>query len=89
MLGEMDKKCGGSRFYLSCIYFCTLYFLVKILLVKLKNLNTLACLNLSYGQAKQQPKRWMKVNDGKMAGFINAYDQYPKKFNFGLFSALQ
>ena len=57
MLGEMARKCGGSRFDLSCIYFCTLYFLVKILLVKLKNLNTLACLNLSYGQTKQQPKR--------------------------------
>ena len=57
MLGEMARKCGGSRFDLSCIYFCTFYFLVKILLVKLKNLNTLACLNLSYGQTKQQPKR--------------------------------
>ena len=35
---EMVKKWGKARFYLSYNYSYTLYFLVKILLVKLKNL---------------------------------------------------
>ena len=33
MVGEMVKKQGRARLYLSCNYFCTLDFLVKILLV--------------------------------------------------------
>ena len=36
MVGEMVKKQGRARLYISCNYSCTLYFLVKILLVKLK-----------------------------------------------------
>ena len=38
MVGGMAKKQGRARFYISCNYFCTLYFLVKMLLVKLKTL---------------------------------------------------
>ena len=53
MLGEMAKKWGESRFYLSFNDSCTLYFLEKILLVKLKNFYTSACLNVNYGTAKQ------------------------------------
>ena len=48
MVGEVIKKWGRARFYLSCNYSCTLYFLVKIKEVKLKKLYTLACLNLNY-----------------------------------------
>ena len=42
----MAKEQSRARFYLSCSYFCTLYFLVNMLLVKLKNLHTSASLNL-------------------------------------------
>ena len=55
---------------------CRIYFLVKILLVKLKNLHTSACLNLNYGTAKQKPK---------MVELIKTRDQYPHKINFGHF----
>ena len=44
MVGEMVKKWGGTRLYLSCSYSCRLFFLVNILLVKLKNLHNSACL---------------------------------------------
>ena len=54
--GEMVKKHGRAEFYLLCNYFFTLYFLVKVLLVKLKNLETSACLNLNNGKTKQKPK---------------------------------
>ena len=56
--------------YLSCNYFCTLYLLVKVLLVKLENLsnltrNTSACLNINYGTTEEKPK-----NEGCKAGTI-------------------
>ena len=54
MVDEMAKKWGRARFYLSCN--CTLCFLVKILLVKLKSLHTSACLNLNCDTAKQNAK---------------------------------
>ena len=37
-LGKMVKKSGRQRFYLWCTYSFTISFLVKVLLVKLKNL---------------------------------------------------
>ena len=46
MVGEMVKKQGRARFYVSCNYSYTSYFLVKILLVKLKKLHISTCLNL-------------------------------------------
>ena len=52
----MVKKQGRGRFYLLSNYFYTLYFLVKMLLVKLKNLHTSVYLNLNYGTTKQEPK---------------------------------
>ena len=42
-------KMGIARFYLSCNYSCIIYFKVKILLVKLKNLYTSANLNPNHG----------------------------------------
>ena len=36
MVGEMVKKLDRARFYLSCNYSCTLYFLVKLLNIKIK-----------------------------------------------------
>ena len=53
----MVKKQGRARFYLSCNYYCTLYYLLKMLLVKLKNLHTSAHLNLNYGTTKKKSKR--------------------------------
>ena len=52
----MVKKKGRARFYLSYNYFCTLYFLVKMLLVKLKNLHISACLNLNLWLDKTEIK---------------------------------
>ena len=54
MVGEMVKKQG--KLYHSCDYLCTLYFLVKIRKVKLKNLPTSACFNLNSGPKKQIQK---------------------------------
>ena len=51
MLGEMIKRWGKARFYLPCNYSCKLYFLMKVLLVKLKNFYS-SELNLNYGTAK-------------------------------------
>ena len=48
MAVEMIKKLVGKG---NCS--CTIYFLVKILLVKLNNLNTSICLNLNDGTSKQ------------------------------------
>ena len=56
MVSEMVKKQGMARFYFSCKYFCRLYLLRKMLLVKLKNFQTSAWLNLNYGITKQSQK---------------------------------
>ena len=59
MVGEMVKN--RASFYVSCNYSCTIYFLVKIKEVKLKNLHTSSCLNLNYGAAEQKPKmQWLQ-----------------------------
>ena len=57
MVGEMVKTWGRAKFYLSCSYSCTLFFLVKNLLGKLKNLYT--------SQTKTK-----NVKGVKMVGFI-------------------
>ena len=54
---------------------------VKILLVSLENLHTLACLNLNYDN-RIVTKNVKGVN---MVGFIKTFDQYPHQFNFGHF----
>ena len=56
MVGEMNKKLGWAKLFISCSYSYTFYFLVKILLVKLKNLHTSACLKLNYCTTKHKPK---------------------------------
>ena len=56
IVGEMVKKYGWARFFISCNYSCTFYFLVKILFVKLKNLHTSACLKLNYCPTKHKPE---------------------------------
>ena len=56
MLGEMIKKYGRARLHMSCNYSCTLCFSMKIILVKLKGLHTLACLKLNYVTTKQNTK---------------------------------
>ena len=76
MLGEIIKKWGRTKFCLSCNYSCTLYFLVDILLVNLKNPYTSAYLNVNYSTEK---------HSSKMVEFIKTCDQYPHKFNFGQF----
>ena len=48
MVDEMVKKYDRASLYISCNYSCTLYVLVKKLLVELKNLHTSTCLKLNY-----------------------------------------
>ena len=67
MVGEMVKKQGSARLFISCNYSCAFYFLVKILLVKLKNHHTSACLKLNYCATKHKPKmkrlqRWWNLS---------------------------
>ena len=57
-------KMGIARFYLSCNYSCIIYFKVKILLVKLKNLYTSANLNPNHGTRKTVTKKDEKFKDG-------------------------
>ena len=52
MAGEMVKKQKRARCYLSCNYFCSLYFLVKIALVK----NLHASANLAQQNRNQKRK---------------------------------
>ena len=73
--GEMVKKQGRASFYISCNYSCTSYFFVKILLVKLKNCHTPACLKLIYCTTKQRLQRWWNLS--KLV--TNTFD------NFGIF----
>ena len=63
MVEMVEKRVGQSCkiiFFLfkksSCSYACKLYFLVKILLVKLNNLHPSACLNLNYSTTKHKAK---------------------------------
>ena len=56
MVGELVKNQGRARLHISCNYSCTLHFIVKILLVKLKNFHTSTCLKLNYCTAKHKPK---------------------------------
>ena len=72
MVREMVKKYRRVRLYISCNYSCTSYFLMKILLVKLKNLHTSACLKLNYCTTKQTKN----VKVAKMVEFIKTCDQY-------------
>ena len=61
-----------ARFYHSCDYLCTLYFLVKIRKVKLKNLPASACFNLNSGTTKQKYK---SVKIAKMVQFIETCER--------------
>ena len=53
MVGEMVKKQGRARLYISCDYSCTVYFLVKVLLVKLRNFHILVCKGCKDGAIHQ------------------------------------
>ena len=80
MVDEMVKKWGRASFYLSCN--CTLCFLVKILLVKLKSLHTSACLNLNCGRAKQNAKIWRVQRWWNLSKLLT---NTLTNFNLGLF----
>ena len=73
----MVKKQDRARFYVSYNCFCTLYFLMKLLLVKLKNLRTSALLNLNYGTTEIK-----NIKVAKMMELIKTFDQYPHKWSF-------
>ena len=76
MVDEIFKKSGRARFYISCNYSCTIYFLVKILLVKIKNLHTSAWLKLNYCTSKHKPKmeslqRWWNLSKRVTNSLVN------------------
>ena len=56
---------------ISCNYSCTSYFLVKILLLKLKNLPISTCLKLNYCIAKQKLQRWWNLSKLVTDTFVN------------------
>ena len=69
-------KCLKNRLGEGCIfhvynYSCTSYFLVKVLLVKLKNLHTSACLKLNYCTTKQRLQRWWNLSKLVTYTFVN------------------
>ena len=75
----MVKKWGKERFYISCNYSCTISFMVKILLVKLKNLYIqFAWISIMKNQNSEQ-----NVKVEKMMVFVKTFDHLI--FNFGNF----
>ena len=78
----MVKRQGWARLFISCNYSCTFYFLVKIFLVKLKNLHTSGCSKLNYCTTKHKPKmkrlqRWSnlsKLVTNTLVNFGNFYN---------------
>ena len=81
-MDEMVKKWGRERFYISCNHFCTMSFLLNILLAKLNNLLYSVCLNLNR-EKKQNRNQNVKVE--KMVVFLKTLDYYHHKFNFDSF----
>ena len=80
-MNEMVKNWGRERFYISCNYSCTILFLVKILLIKLKNLY-IQYASISI-MKKQNSNQNMKFE--KMVVLIKTFDHYSHKFYFGHF----
>ena len=58
MVSEMIKKWSRAGFYLSCNYSCTLYFLLKILLAKLKEPFYFNILESKSWCSNNKPKMW-------------------------------
>ena len=78
----MVKKQGRARLYISCNYYsCTIYFLVKILLVKDPSHFSMLVTKLWHGKTESK-----NVKAAKMVEFIKTCDQCPpRRFNFGNF----
>ena len=79
MLDERVKEWGMERFYISCSYSCTVSLVIKMLLVKLKNLY----IQYTSIMKKQYSNQNVKVE--KMVVFVKAFDHYHHKFIFGKF----
>ena len=75
------KKWGRAAFYLSRHYSWTVYFLVKTLLIKSKNLYTSACLNLNYGTEKQWVSFWSLFQLSGKTVSENLNLKFRSKFN--------
>ena len=69
MVGEMVKKQGREELHISCNYSWTLYFSVRILLFKLKNLHIKVKANLWHNKTETK-----YVKAVKMMEFIKTYD---------------
>ena len=83
MLDKTVKKWDRERFYISCSYTCTISFLVKILLAKLKNLY----IQYAWISIMQKQNSNQNVMVEKTAVFVKAFDYYHHKFNLVTFSA--
>ena len=78
--GEKITKRDMARFYLSFNYYCSTFFLVKVILVKLKNLY------IRHAWIFIMEKLVIKkLNGEKMVGFVKTFDHYHQKFNFDQF----
>ena len=80
-MDEMVKIWGRKRFYISCTYFCTIFFMVKILLVTLRDLY------IQYTRTSVMKKR-ENVTVEKMVIFAKTFDHYHHKINFDDFFRL-
>ena len=78
---EMVKKWGRKRFYILCSYSCTISYIVKTLLVKLKNLY----IQYAWISNMQKQNSNQNVRVKKMVVFVKTFDHYHRNFNFGNF----
>ena len=74
----MVKKWSRKGFYISCYYSCTISFLVKILLVKLKYL----CIWCAWISIMKKQNSNQNVKFEKMVVFVKASDHYHHECNF-------
>ena len=81
-MGKDVKKFGATRFYILCNYSCTISFLIKILLAKLKKYLYTQYASIST-MKKQNSKKIVK--DKKIVIFVKTFDYYHHKFNVGTF----
>ena len=82
---ELVKKWGWERFYISCNYSCTISFMIKILLVKLKYLY-IQCALLSI-MKKQNNNQNVRVKE--MVVFVKTFDHYHRSLVLVTFSAVR
>ena len=75
-MDEIVKKRGQGKVFISCNYSCTILFLVKILLVKLKYLY----IQQDYVSIMKKQNSTQNVKIKKMVVLVNTFDHLHHKF---------